>query len=287
MKAVWLTDLHLNFVSRNGVSALLKSIAYMQPDCLLVGGDTGEGNSFAGYLSEIAQAVNVPTYFVLGNHDFYQSSLVGTRRLADAISNEVKNLTWLTKAGVCRLDSNVALIGHDSWADGRLGNFFESDVLLNDFLLIKELSNLSKEAAFSELNRLGDEAASYLKRVLIEALTDHSEIILLTHVPPFRESCLYEGKVSSDEYLPFFACRAVGEMIFDIMSSQPDKRLFVLCGHTHAFSDVQPLPNLRVITGGAEYERPVVQQSIEIAAGGVTIKPPVDAPKKSFWSRWG
>ena len=50
----------------------------------------------------------------------------------------------------------------------------------------------------------------------------------------------------------------------DVMAAHPDKEMLVLCGHTHGAGECQVLPNLRVLTGGAEYGRPTVQRMIEV-----------------------
>ena len=39
------------------------------------------------------------------------------------------------------------------------------------------------------------------------------------------------------------------------MKVHPEKQLTVLCGHTHSAGICQPLPNLEIHTGGAEYDR--------------------------------
>ena len=38
----------------------------------------------------------------------------------------------------------------------------------------------------------------------------------------------------------------------------------VLCGHTHSPGEAQVLPNLLVLTGGAEYGRPEVQRVLTV-----------------------
>ncbi len=38
----------------------------------------------------------------------------------------------------------------------------------------------------------------------------------------------------------------------------------VLCGHTHSPGEAQVLPNLHVLTGGAEYGRPEVQRVLTV-----------------------
>jgi len=48
------------------------------------------------------------------------------------------------------------------------------------------------------------------------------------------------------------------------MQQHPRSNLTVLCGHTHGGGEVQVLPNLRVLTGEAEYGDPAIQQVLEI-----------------------
>ncbi|MFW8600137.1 hypothetical protein ACOHYD_01450 [Desulfobacterota bacterium M19] len=93
-------------------------------------------------------------------------------------------------------------------------------------------------------------------------------MIALTHVPPFKESCRHEGEISADDWLPHFSCKAVGEFLRKFMSALPDRRMTVLCGHTHSSSQVTILPNLKVKTGEAEYSSPDIQEILEIQENG-------------------
>jgi len=88
--------------------------------------------------------------------------------------------------------------------------------------------------------------------------------LLLTHVPPFKASCWHEGQISDDEFLPHFACRAVGDVLVEAMQKHPKCDLTVLCGHTHSPGEATILPNLLVKTGGAEYGSPCIQELIAI-----------------------
>ncbi len=56
---------------------------------------------------------------------------------------------------------------------------------------------------------------------------------------------------------------AGGDVLRDTMESYPDKRMTVLCGHTHGGGVIQVSPNLKVITGEAEYRHPDVQRVFE------------------------
>jgi hypothetical protein len=154
-------------------------------------------------------------------------------------------------------------VGHDGWSDGRLGNYPRSLVKMNDYKLIMELTGLNKLDRWEVLKRLGDEAAEHLRRVLPPALETYREVALLTHVPPFREACWHEGRISDDDWAPHFTCQASGQAVLEIMRQHPDRRLTVLCGHTHGGGETAPLQNLHVITGGAEYGNPAIAKVFE------------------------
>jgi Icc-related predicted phosphoesterase len=176
----------------------------------------------------------------------------------------VSNLHWLSEGTVVPLSDQTALIGHDGWADGRFGAFFDSNVDMTDYFLIEDLTRLYSETRFRKLNALGDEAAAYFERLLPEAFRRFERVILLTHVPPFREASRHEGELCDDNYLPHFACRAVGEVLSRIMQESPSHHLTVLCGHTHSHAVVEIAPNLVVKTGGAEYGKPTIQEILSV-----------------------
>ena len=173
-------------------------------------------------------------------------------------------MVYLTQTGVVALTEETGLVGHDGWADGRLGDYARSEVLLNDYLLIEELSGLNMDDRLERLHALGDEAAAHFRALLPEALGRFRRLIVLTHVPPFREACWHRGRGSDDEWLPHFSCRAVGEVLAAAMVAHPECEMTVLCGHTHSPGEVHILPNIRVLTGGAEYGRPQLQRVLAV-----------------------
>ncbi|MDM8000257.1 MAG: metallophosphoesterase [Dehalococcoidia bacterium] len=264
--AVWLTDIHLEFVhSPEEVDRFLGRVMAAKPDCVLLGGDTSIATDLAEILLMLEDRLSIPVYFVLGNHDFYYSSIRQVRRLANDLTRDHARLHWLPAAGVVELTPHTGLLGHDGWGDGRLGKGADSEIYLSDYSLIEEFIGLSAGERFQKLNQLGDEAADYFRKMLPPALEGFPNLILLTHVPPFRESCWYEGHISGDEYLPHFACKAVGDEIIRAAESHPQCLLTVLCGHTHGQGEAFILPNLHVKTGGAEYGRPRLQEVITLA----------------------
>jgi predicted phosphohydrolase len=266
-RLAWATDVHLNFLSAAGMDAFCAALAGEEPDAILITGDIAEGPSIEALLSVAAAELKTPIYFVLGNHDYYRSSIPRVRAVVTELSRRSPFLSWLPAAGVVPLGPEVALVGVDGWADGRLGDYVRSPVQLNDYLLIAELAGLTKAARLDKLNRLGDAEAEALEGLLAEALRKHRRVIVATHVPPFKEACWHEGRVSNDDWLPHFSCRAVGEVLRRAAVAHPDSKIRVLCGHTHSGGTAEILPNLKVVTGGAEYGEPRVQGTMELCPG--------------------
>jgi len=48
-----------------------------------------------------------------------------------------------------------------------------------------------------------------------------------------------------------------------VAAAHPEAELLVLCGHTHGSGVARIAPNLKVITGGADYGTPLPQLPIE------------------------
>jgi Icc protein len=269
-RIAWLTDVHLNFLDDQGRRRFAESVAGRSPDAVVISGDIAESPNVVGHLEEIAAIVGRPIYFVLGNHDYYRGSILETRREIARMDDRSDLLVYLSTAGVVELTPTTALVGHDGWGDARLGDFYGSEVLLNDFFLIEELSRFSgalgvldRQPLEQALRALGDEAAEHFARVLPEAFQTHRRVVAVTHVPPFREAAWHQGKYSDDDWLPFFAAKAVGDCLLDVMASRPDRELVVLCGHTHGGGQAQLRDNLQVLTGAAEYCEPAIQQLFE------------------------
>ncbi len=264
LRLAWLSDIHLNFVERPHLPEFFSRLAACDCDGFLLGGDIAEAPSVADYLAQLAESVDVPIYFVLGNHDFYFGSLAEVRSKIRRLCRHKSNLIWLPDAGVVSLSSRTALVGHDGWADARLGDYERSLVMMNDYRLIAELAGMSKAQRWPVLKALGDEAAEHIQRVLPQALARHDHVVLLTHVPPLREACWYQGQTSNDEWLPHFTCYAMGKAILEIMQQHPNSRLTVLCGHTHSPGECRPLANVKILTGRADYGQPEIQDVLQV-----------------------
>lgn len=268
-RVAWITDPHLNFAVDRYRRFLFDSLFFAEPDVVLISGDIAESRELEGELVELAAAVAKPLYFVLGNHDYYRSSIREVRERVRHLVAKTPGLVYLSQAGVFELAPGVGLVGHDGWGDGRLGDFWHSDVQLNDYGLIAELAETrvafgnDKVELAKRLARLGDEAAAHLAGLLPEALERFPHVVVVTHVPPFREACWHEGRNSDDNWAPHFSCGAVGDVLRSVMLAHPQRRMLVLCGHTHGAGRAMILDNLEVLTGGARYCQPVVTEVFE------------------------
>ncbi|MEK6236149.1 MAG: metallophosphoesterase, partial [Planctomycetales bacterium] len=184
-RAAWYTDVHLNFLDNSRLGPFYRSMAAEEADVVLISGDIGEAPDVARILTNIADAVQRPVYFVLGNHDFYRSSVRDTRFEIGKLAGENEHLVYLNDMDPVELGPNTALVGHDGWGDARLGDYDNSPVLLNDHFLIAELSEYvslvrdviqDREATRRRLEEFGDQAAAHLERVLPLALDSHENV---------------------------------------------------------------------------------------------------------------
>jgi predicted phosphohydrolase len=279
MRLAWATDIHLDFLADEQVRAFAGSLVADRPDAVILSGDLSHAEQLEHHLRLLAGGTSCPIYFVLGNHDYYGSSVAAVREAVAEICSRKPRLRWLPNRGVVELTATTAMIGCDGWADARLGDFGGTPVFLNDFIHIEELAATLDPAALHDRARLrsvdrtalhaalrarGDAEAALCEQLVREALARRRELLVVTHVPPFAEACWHEGAPSNADWLPYFTCAAVGEVLRAQARAHPEQQITVLCGHTHGAGEAQIEANLRVLTGGAEYRRPRLQRVLEV-----------------------
>jgi hypothetical protein len=263
-RLAWATDVHLNFLPHEDLGSFCDHIRSLECSALALSGDIAEGPTLKYYLGVLEKKLTIPIYFVLGNHDFYRSSVRKVRAMAAGVTRDSARLRWLPEAGVVELTPTVGLLGHDGWADGRLGNYATSPVMLNDYLLVDELTGMSPQARLEVLNALGDEAAAFARLHLPGATERFRRVFFLTHVPPFREACWHDGELANDDWLPHFACGALGDALLEAAEASPACEITVLCGHTHSRGVARLRANLVVRAGGAVYGAPLIEEVIDL-----------------------
>ncbi len=267
-RIAWSTDIHLNFPERAALDEFIERLVDSAPDTLLLTGDIAEANSIVDYLKLLDDRLNCSICFVLGNHDFYYGAIDQVRAEVRQLCDERENLVYLTEMPCLAMSANVGLIGHDGWADARAGDYERSTVMLSDYRLIDTFVGRNKLERRSTLRGLGDAAAAAIRQSLTQAFERFAHVFLLTHVPPMREACWHNGRISDDEWAPHFTCIAMGEALLDVSREYPHRQLTVLCGHTHSPGEYQPLPHVQIITGGAEYAFPSINRVFRVSRSG-------------------
>jgi len=266
MRLAWLTDIHLNFIDDFARQKFYQQIINARCDGVLISGDIAEAIDVEAILIEMADFIKKHIYFVLGNHDYYRGQINEVRNSMNALTKAQPNLFWLPAAGIQKLDHDTCLIGQDGWADGRLGDYENSRIVLNDSRMISDLFQekiLGKYQLLEKMQQLADADAMRLKNDLEQAISlNPSKIIVLTHVPPFREACLHQGKISNDDWLPYFSSKIMGDVLTKVAQENTTIEFLVLCGHTHSEANYHCNDNLIVEAGKAEYYRPEVQKII-------------------------
>lgn len=267
-KIAWLTDVHLNFLQDDGRKKFYQFIDQQECEAIVITGDIAEATSICGILHEFSEHTDKVIYFVLGNHDYYFGSVIDVRANIEKLCSNNSRLVWLGKPEIVLLNDSTVLIGHDGWADGRYGNFDQSPVSLNDSRLILELhlaKTVNRSGLKNAMQSLADADAKVLKNTLMASKNlNVKKIIIATHVPPYPECCLHQGKQSDEDWLPYFSSKATGDVISEFALNNPKINLFVLCGHTHSPALYKPFENLVVKGGKADYYRPELQEIIHI-----------------------
>lgn len=262
-KLAWLTDIHLNFLDEDERAVFYKEIEKTNCDCVLITGDIAEAPSIEMIMKEMAAQIERPIYFVVGNHDYYRGSVKKVRDILTSLTKDHDQLYWLPTSGFQKINDKVIILGQDGWADGRFGDYQNSNVILNDSRMIEELFHanvLGRFQLLEKMQELADADAASLRIDLVNALSQAPQkIIVLTHVPPYQEACKYEGKISDKNWLPYFSSKVMGDLLTQTAMATPAVDFLVLCGHTHGEAYYQPLSNLTVKAGLAEYYRPGVQ----------------------------
>ncbi len=128
MKAAWLTDIHLNSLECHSRNEFYDKIVLSDCNSIFITGDIAESTSITDILITLYEKVKKPLYFVLGNHDYYKSTMNDTRDKLKQFTHQKNDLFWLQERGPIKLNNNTTIVGVDGWADGRHENI--SKVLL-------------------------------------------------------------------------------------------------------------------------------------------------------------
>jgi len=280
----WAADIHLDHAGPARSERFIADLAAAAPDAVLLGGDISVGTDVVEDLQRIARAVRRPVHFVMGNHDYWGWSVSGARSVLSRLTGP--DLNWLPAVGCIEVAEGVGLVGVGGWGDARHGNLLASDVVLNDYVHIHELEEVfehgpdtweleGQHALVALLQQLGEEAAAVLEPALHTAASLYTQVIVLTHVPPFPEAAFRDGRPLDEAWLHGYCCGAVGEAIERVARSRRGTDFTVLCGHTHGEGRVALRDNLVALNGDARYGHPRFRL-LQVSRAGIRILSPED-----------
>ncbi|TWT81758.1 Calcineurin-like phosphoesterase [Planctomycetes bacterium CA13] len=264
MQLVWTTDPHFDHVDADEFDRWFADVASRSPDGIIITGDLSEGDDVFVQLRRLASSFTIPIYFVLGNHDFYKSSIGKTRQRAVSLTRDQTHLHYLTDIGPIQLSEGVYLVGEDGWGDATIGNYEASPIRLGDFEQIDDFRMATSNQRKSLLQQQGADSAERLRTKLLSVPQNAKEVLIATHIPPFAEACWYEGRTTDEYWAPFFVCGSIGQMLMDACLARPECNWTVLCGHTHHDGVAKLAENLTVYTGAAQYGHPAIEAIIEV-----------------------
>jgi predicted phosphohydrolase len=269
-KILHLTDLHLSSTDEISRKILYDNIKQLKPLIIFITGDISNSVTMKQCLQDLIMNIDIETsvFYVLGNHDYYYSSV-------DDVINDLtlqyhKNY-FFTELLVCKpmwvkeiFIHNNLIIGVNNFPDGRCGDLEKSKISINDYAYIKDyVVDDYKEV----MKRLGKISADQLDSRLNDYdLYLYDNIIILMHTPPFRGAALHNGMMTMGGYEPHMVNISCGEVLEYHASKSENKNtnFVVLCGHTHTQSVYEHLQNLIVYTGGSYVGHPNISGVISL-----------------------
>jgi predicted MPP superfamily phosphohydrolase len=243
VKLAWASDIHLDSAESPVREAFARDLRDSGAEMLLLTGDIDDGLEVLDSLRWLHEATGLPIRFVLGNHDYWGRRIDELRTELRALPGE--GVRWLPAAGPVDLTDRVQLVGCDGWGDAVNGNLDDTELFLADYLVILDLKESLGGGDGNPLDAWHEDRSGLLEhlrfrgRIEAEILADllrrtdpGRDILLGTHVPPFVEACRHRG-VSSPQGWPGFSCGSTGAVLREFARVNPDRKLTVLCGHTH------------------------------------------------------
>lgn len=252
-----------------------------RPLCVVMTGDISDGNDLISDLTlfQTFLGEGIPTFYVHGNHDFYNSSFKRVIRRSELFSiDEQENpceyrgaIKWLGMTGepvtypVIHLTDKTCLIGDDGWYDLLAGDAENSKLQMNDFYSIEEFEHQPHQNIVWMSRKMATEGAQRVETLIRKAvLQGYKTVYLATHVPPFVESSLGpDRKQSNDTWASYMVNVTLGNKLKELAQEFQEIKIHVLAGHTHSESFNKIFENLNCTVGKADYGN-IFSSSIKI-----------------------
>lgn len=262
---LWMSDLHLDQATAKNRHKLFRSLRNADYDAAVITGDTAASPSLVQHLEALADACAPrPVYLVLGNHDFFFSSLRDTQSEVRKLCHRVSNLHHLQDHGVVWLNRHTVLLGHHGWADARCGWGIKTCVRSSDHWCIDDFRKLAQPARFDLMTQLGGASARWIRQNINSVLRNADKLIVATHVPAFQTSAHFNGSPCGPCHSPHYVNASLGGLLIGTARHNRQKRFTVLSGHTHSEVQEHILANLESRVAGSKRGRPQIQEILPL-----------------------
>ena len=264
MKYILGSDLHLDHLNSNELEDFLARVKKEcnDPDAvLLLTGDITQQRTLWEHLDNVAQASRGRMLYVLGNHDFWGGSFAQANTTLRPHGLVDGHAVFMDHVDRIQLEDDLCVVGESGWYDGRNGLQGAPKFIMNDWFYITEYRNnkTMSERQFSAI--VADARAAILDKKLRAACeAGNNRIVVLTHVPPWVESCRHMGRPSDTYALPWFSSQAMADVIDQVAKEYFHVKFEILCGHTHDRYQYRRDDNLNVYVSGAAYGAPYVRE---------------------------
>ena len=243
MRIGQLTDTHYGRIGSPSPEDDAEALLAERVDVVVHTGDVSRGARLLSDLIRLGTALrDVPFLFVLGNHDYHESSFARSGELALEAVAAVRNARWLEAEPSPVEAGDAEFVGSGGWYSWGIWSR-----LTFDWLRIRNFRGHDKRARCDQLRR---ESSRRLGEQLEACRGDR--VVVATHVPPF-----WEGRRESwDDFFwsDYDVDPDAAEAIQAYAESRRESRILVVSGHTHveyggAFDNVEysvAAPRIRV-----------------------------------------
>jgi predicted phosphohydrolase len=263
MKIAITADLHwsVSDIGDRCTRWLAKRLRQINPDLLILVGDTGVGNEMAHCL-DLFKALDCVKLLVAGNHCLWSSgSAIDSMQIYTQIIPATAKrfgFHYLDAEPWFAADGSLAVVGNINWYDYS----YASPVIAHKYPHCEEMywrkefiNGWHNDGRFV---RLGMSDVEFTQRVLeklkrdIEEMSQQADLLVAAiHHPPFPE-LFYPLKPhpSDDEliWLAYTGNRAISKLLL-----QYPKLRYVFCGHTHFAREAQ-IGHIHAFNIGGDYD---------------------------------
>lgn len=261
MKVVWTTDTHFDHLKPEQVEQACHEMCALKPEAIFITGDVSEARLLVLHLTIVDKSVDVPVYFVLGNHDFYHGSIGEVREQVRQVCFNSKHLRYLTlETQPVEIKPGTFLMGHDGWYDFRHGLGIPQKFIMSDWIYTDDFAMTVQRFGgqyfvdgpkiIEICQNLAQQAVSHIDRIAPQ-IPDAKQLVFLTHVPPFLKASRHEGKQSEPAAASVFSCKIIGEKLIEIANRF--NNIHVFAGHTHSKADIKIGHNITCQVQKANY----------------------------------